>query len=163
MISIKNQAPSGFPLRLADARPYINAKANSMQGKGFENINALGGASIATIVFLDIQNIHIVRDSLNRFRDHFYHDAFNNDLLLNSKWTTHIATILRASVAIADSLSSGYPVLVHCSDGWDRTSQLSGISQIMLDPYHRTVKGLLVLIEKEWASFGHKVYLIFFY
>lgn len=45
--------------------------------------------------------------------------------------------------------------MIHCSDGWDRTSQLSSLSMILLDPYYRTLKGFIVLIEKEWLSFGH--------
>ena len=47
-------------------------------------------------------------------------------------------------------------VLVHCSDGWDRTAQLTSLSMIMLDCYYRTIEGFEVLIEKEWLSFGHK-------
>jgi len=46
--------------------------------------------------------------------------------------------------------------LIHCSDGWDRTTQLLSLIQIMLDPYYRTIKGFIVLIEKEWVSFGHQ-------
>ena len=45
---------------------------------------------------------------------------------------------------------------MHCSDGWDRTPQLTSLSMLMLDAYYRTIEGFIVLIEKEWLSFGHK-------
>ena len=47
-------------------------------------------------------------------------------------------------------------ILIHCSDGWDRTAQLSAISQILLDGYFRTIKGFCTLIDKEWIHMGHK-------
>jgi myotubularin-related protein 6/7/8 len=46
-------------------------------------------------------------------------------------------------------------VLIHCSDGWDRTSQLSALSQLLLDPYYRTIEGFIVVVEKDWLAFGH--------
>lgn len=47
-------------------------------------------------------------------------------------------------------------ILVHCSDGWDRTAQVTSLMMLCLDSYYRTVDGFLVLIEKEWLSCGHK-------
>ena len=35
-------------------------------------------------------------------------------------------------------------VLVHCSDGWDRTSQLTSLTQLMMDYHYRTVSGFMV-------------------
>jgi len=46
-------------------------------------------------------------------------------------------------------------VVVHCSDGWDRTSQIASLAQMMLDPYFRTFEGFQVIVEKDWLSFGH--------
>lgn len=47
-------------------------------------------------------------------------------------------------------------IMIHCSDGWDRTSQCCSLTALCLDPYYRTIIGFEVLIEKDWLSFGHK-------
>lgn len=47
-------------------------------------------------------------------------------------------------------------VLIHCSDGWDRTSQICALSQLLMDSYYRTFEGFLVLIQKDWMCYGHK-------
>jgi hypothetical protein len=57
---------------------------------------------------------------------------------------------------IAKSLLQRINCLVHCSDGWDRTSQLCSLAQIIIDPYYRTIKGFMVLVEKDWIYFGHQ-------
>ncbi|XP_069748693.1 phosphatidylinositol-3-phosphate phosphatase MTMR1-like isoform X9 [Narcine bancroftii] len=65
--------------------------------------------------------------------------------------------LLAGAVRIADKVESAKTsVVVHCSDGWDRTSQLTSLSMLILDSYYRTIKGFEVLIEKEWLSFGHR-------
>ena len=53
-------------------------------------------------------------------------------------------------------MTSGVSVVVHCSDGWDRTSQTCAVAQLLLDPYYRTIQGFQALVEKDWLHFGHK-------
>ncbi len=64
--------------------------------------------------------------------------------------------MLAGAVRVANLLQSEISVLVHCSDGWDRTSQLTSLAQLMLDPEYRTLKGMCVLVEKEWCTFGYQ-------
>ena len=64
--------------------------------------------------------------------------------------------ILEGASSVARSLASGKNVLVHCSDGWDRTSQLCALAGLLLDPYYRTIEGFQVLVEKDWIRFGHQ-------
>lgn len=52
-----------------------------------------------------------------------------------------MANLLRASWYTAMNLEeNGRPVLVHCSDGWDRTPQIVSLAQVMIDPFYRTVE-----------------------
>lgn len=46
-------------------------------------------------------------------------------------------------------------VLLNCTDGWDRTSQVAALTQLLLDPYFRTVEGFCILVEKDFVAFGH--------
>ena len=57
---------------------------------------------------------------------------------------------------IAERLAAGTSVLVHCSDGWDRTPQLVALAQLISDPHYRTIEGFEVLVEKEFCRFGHR-------
>lgn len=143
---------------IVDARPAINSYAMQAIGMGSENMDYY---RFAKKVFLNIDNIHVMRDSLEKVISAIK-DADvspfppNRELLAKSKWLKHITGILDGSAIIARQVGIQHShALIHCSDGWDRTSQLSALAQLMLDPYYRTIEGFIVLVEKDWLSFGH--------
>eukprot|EP01117_Protostelium_nocturnum_P015191 TRINITY_DN5858_c0_g3_i1.p1 TRINITY_DN5858_c0_g3~~TRINITY_DN5858_c0_g3_i1.p1 ORF type:complete len:1023 (+),score=305.38 TRINITY_DN5858_c0_g3_i1:105-3173(+) len=147
-------------LFVMDARPKVNAIANQAKGSGYENMAAYKNT---TLKFLGIDNIHVVRTSLNKLQSLCQARTgktteYPNWLsgLESTGWLTHIRKILRGARRIAELVDCGSSVIIHCSDGWDRTSQLSALAQLMLDPYFRTIRGFEVLIEKDWLQFGHK-------
>ncbi|KAI0603309.1 protein-tyrosine phosphatase-like protein [Biscogniauxia sp. FL1348] len=143
---------------IVDARPTINAVVMQAMGKGSENMEYYKFAKKA---YLNIENIHVMRESLSTVIDAIKDGDIsrlppNRDLLIKSNWLKHITGILDGSALIARQVGIRHShVLIHCSDGWDRTSQLSALSQLMLDPYYRTIDGFVILIEKDWLSFGH--------
>nr|CAI5868709.1 unnamed protein product [Callosobruchus analis] len=144
-------------LFIMDARPSANAMANKAKGGGYESEDAYQNAEL---VFLDIHNIHVMRESLRKLKELCYPNIDETKWLSGVEatyWLKHIKCILAGAVRIVDKVESHKTsVLVHCSDGWDRTAQLTALSMLMLDPYYRTIKGFEVLIEKEWIAFGHK-------
>uniref|UniRef100_A0A7N6F7F3 Phosphatidylinositol-3,5-bisphosphate 3-phosphatase MTMR2 n=1 Tax=Anabas testudineus TaxID=64144 RepID=A0A7N6F7F3_ANATE len=144
-------------LFIFDARPSVNAAANKMKGGGYESEDAYQNAEL---VFLDIHNIHVMRESLRKLKDVVYPNIEDSHWLSNlesTHWLEHIKLILAGALRIADKVESGKTsVVVHCSDGWDRTAQLTSLAMLMLDGYYRTIRGFEVLLEKEWLSFGHR-------
>lgn len=143
---------------IVDARPTVNAFAMQAVGLGSENMD---NYKFATKAYLGIDNIHVMRDSLSKVIDALKDSDVtplgpNKDQLARSGWLKHISGILDGARLIARQVGLQHShVLIHCSDGWDRTSQLSALSQICLDPYYRTMEGFMVLVEKDWLSFGH--------
>uniref|UniRef100_A0A7N0V5W1 phosphatidylinositol-3,5-bisphosphate 3-phosphatase n=1 Tax=Kalanchoe fedtschenkoi TaxID=63787 RepID=A0A7N0V5W1_KALFE len=171
---------SSRKLYIADARPRKNALANGAMGGGSESSS---NYSQSEIVFFGIDNIHAIRDSLARLRDYLdTYGATSSDgmssflrhsgwtwgggnlssmsasvsTLGDSAWLIHVQTVLAGSAWIAARIAlEAASVLVHCSDGWDRTTQLVSLASLLLDPYYRTFKGFQALIEKDWLAFGH--------
>ena len=144
---------------IVDARPTVNAFAMQAFGLGSENMD---NYRFATKIYLGIDNIHVMRDSLNKVIDALKESdvtplAPSREALGSSKWLKHIRGLLDGAGIIARQIALQHShVLIHCSDGWDRTSQLSALSQLCLDPYYRTIEGFVVLVEKDWLSFGHQ-------
>ena len=158
---------------IIDARPTVNAVANTAKGAGTENMDYYKESKK---VYLGIDHIHAMRESIGKVVEALREAdqllaSINNDLpdsvpglavldrqaLRRSGWLRHISAILEGTLIITKNIHvNSSHVLIHCSDGWDRTSQLSALSQLCLDPFYRTIRGFEVLIEKDWLSFGHK-------
>ncbi|XP_025016172.1 myotubularin-related protein 6 isoform X2 [Tetranychus urticae] len=144
-------------LYVVDTRPMINAMANKAAGKGYEDKTYYGNIKHH---FYAIENIHVMRSSLQKLMDACELKVPSVNAFLSaleaSGWLKHIKSVLDAALFIAISVRDGISVMVHCSDGWDRTAQTCSLASLILDPYYRTIDGFEALIEKEWLAFGHK-------
>ncbi|XP_066496387.1 myotubularin-related protein 1 isoform X3 [Tiliqua scincoides] len=144
-------------LFIFDARQNSVADTNKAKGGGYESESAYPNVEL---VFLEIPNIHVMRESLRKLKEVVYPTIDDSRWLSNvesTHWLDHIRLLLAGAVRIADRIESGKTsVVVHCSDGWDRTAQLTSLAMLMLDSYYRTIRGFEVLLEKEWMSFGHR-------
>ncbi|XP_032352323.1 myotubularin-related protein 6 isoform X1 [Camelus ferus] len=156
--AISKANPANHYMYVVDTRPRLNAMANRAAGKGYENED---NYSNIRFQFVGIENIHVMRSSLQRLlevsgsRGLSVGDLYSG--LQSSGWLRHVQAVLGAAVVLAKAVTTeSASVLVHCSDGWDRTSQVCSLGSLLLDPYYRTVRGFMVLIEKDWISFGHK-------
>lgn len=149
--------PNSQKLVVMDARPKLNAIANKALGGGYEDEEHYNNMEL---IFLDIGNIHVMRDSLRKLREICYpmiDDAHWLSNLESTHWLEHIKLVLAGAVRMVDLVDRcRVSVLVHCSDGWDRTAQLCSLAMLLMDPFYRTINGFEVLIEKEWLSVGHK-------
>ena len=162
-------------LYIFDCRPKLNAMVNRLNGGGYENMDHYDNVDLS---FCEIDNIHKARSAINSLYSLCLSEKINDNykfwsLLDNTGWFTFVYlllknaneiskklqdnnSVLKNADEISKKLQENNSVLIHCSDGWDRTSQLSSLSQILLDPFFRTINGFAILIEKDWLSFGHQ-------
>ena len=145
-------------LYIYDCRPKLNAFVNRVGGGGYEKEEDYDNA---TLYFCEIDNIHKARKALNGMYSLCLSNKINDynnfwTSLEQTDWYQFIYLMLKNANEISKTLQNNHSVLIHCSDGWDRTAQLSSLSQLLLDPFYRTINGFAILIEKDWLSFGHQ-------
>uniref|UniRef100_A0A8C6X161 phosphatidylinositol-3,5-bisphosphate 3-phosphatase n=2 Tax=Naja naja TaxID=35670 RepID=A0A8C6X161_NAJNA len=154
--SVENSA-TPQKLLILDARSYTAAVANRAKGGGCECEEYYPNCEV---VFMGMANIHSIRNSFQYLRAVCSQmpDPSNwLSALESTKWLQHLSIMLKAAVLVSNAVDrEGRPVLVHCSDGWDRTPQIVALAKILLDPYYRTMEGFQVLVESDWLDFGHK-------
>eukprot|EP00662_Eupelagonemidae_sp_cell21_P027894 gene27894-49640_t len=117
-------------LTIADARRRDAAEANRLRGGGTE------GAAFGDCAqhFLNIGNIHTMRDAVNDFRKALAGPTGGPG---TAGWTRY-----------AEKLGTS-----GC-DGWDRTSQLVSLSALLLDPYYGHECATWQC--HDWLQTGHK-------
>ncbi|XP_077456701.1 phosphatidylinositol-3,5-bisphosphate 3-phosphatase MTMR3 isoform X2 [Stigmatopora argus] len=144
-------------LLILDARSYAAAVANRAKGGGCECPEYYPNCEV---VFMGMANIHSIRKSFQslRFLCTQMPDPANwLSALESTKWLQHLSLLLKSALLVVNAVDRDQrPVLVHCSDGWDRTPQIVALSKLLLDPYYRTIEGFQVLVETDWLDFGHK-------
>ena len=135
--------------------------ANRTAGYGYENTSHYTGCSLQ---FCNIGNIHAVRDAYQKLNTVCTHGQ-QSDLQFTSavedtKWLSLVRLVWAAAWETAWWVHvHQLPVVVHCSHGWDRTSQVGALAQLLLDPYYRTIEGFACLVEKDFMAFGHPFHL----
>ncbi|KAM9847085.1 phosphatidylinositol-3,5-bisphosphate 3-phosphatase MTMR4 [Aulostomus maculatus] len=144
-------------LLILDARSYTAAVANRAKGGGCECEEYYPNCEV---MFMGMANIHAIRNSFQALRAVCSQipDPGNwLSALESTRWLQHLSVMLKAATLVCSAVErEGRPVLVHCSDGWDRTPQIVALAKILLDPYYRTLEGFQVLVETEWLDYGHK-------
>ncbi|XDV21543.1 hypothetical protein PO909_026630 [Leuciscus waleckii] len=144
-------------LLIMDARSYAAAVANRAKGGGCECPEYYPSCEV---MFMGMANIHSIRKSFQCLRTLCAQvpDPVNwLSALEGTKWLQHLSLLLKACLLVVNAVDRDHrPVLVHCSDGWDRTPQIVALSKLLLDPFYRTIKGFQVLVQSEWLDYGHK-------
>ena len=152
-------------LVVVDARSKVATQGNRMMGMGTELTRYYEGVDL---FYGNISNIHAAREALSSVhalcRDGATGSGGPYDggatwlgKLDGTKWLSMVHAILASAVKTVDLVHyERTAVLVHCSDGWDRTPQITVLAILMLDPTFRTLDGFMALLQKEWADFGHK-------
>ncbi|KAL7717398.1 Myotubularin [Entamoeba marina] len=143
-------------LFILDCRAVANVVANRLNGGGTESSVTYKNCIVEHLNLPNIKGVFSAYQKMIQGVNNRNKKPLSN--LFNSigEWLDILQLICNGVVKTVDLLKAGNRVLVHCSDGWDRTPQISSLTRICLDQYNRTLEGFLSLVEFEWIMLGHK-------
>lgn len=82
--------------------------------------------------------------------------------LESTKWLPNLSLIIQAATRVVTAIEKDVqPVLVHCSDGWDRTTQIVSLAELLLDPYYRTIEVIIGFLEF-YLQYYHLSFVFYF-
>uniref|UniRef100_A0A1I7Y0V1 Protein-tyrosine-phosphatase n=1 Tax=Steinernema glaseri TaxID=37863 RepID=A0A1I7Y0V1_9BILA len=125
------ESTSDATMIIMDARSSTSAHANRMKGGGFEFPQNYFGSDVK---FMNLPNIHAVRNGFASYRQTISTKELDLNFYLNihnCSWLYQIYSIISAAKHCNEYLTSGKNVLVHCSDGWDRTTQIVALAKLL--------------------------------
>jgi len=77
-------------------------------------------------------------------------------LLNNSRWPHHVMFCLRIANRVVEAICyHQVSVVLQENESRDLSAVISSLSQLMMDPYFRTINGFQSLVQKEWITLGH--------
>ncbi|KAG6457656.1 myotubularin-related protein 10-B isoform X2 [Manduca sexta] len=82
-------------------------------------------------------------------------DSQYYSILDSSKWLRHVANCIAFADDAAQHLADNVTVVLQEGDGVDYCAVVSSLTQLLVDPYFRTIAGFQSLIQKEWIALGH--------
>ncbi len=163
--AIYDNNTNGTELRIVDCRSRMAALGNKLaHGAGVESRDH--GYETCHVEHQDMPNIHAVSASFAQLAElcssgtHRAAAASKPSWLKDLEstgWFEQLGYLLAAAERLVIAMGvDRISCLVHCSDGWDRTTQLVSLAALLLDPYYRTITGFSVLVEREWVRMGHQ-------
>lgn len=76
-------------------------------------------------------------------------------LLDKTYWMLYVSLCLKYANMAAITMREGRTVVLQENDGRDMCCVISSLTQILLDPFFRTISGFESLIQKDWVALGH--------
>ncbi|XP_066524076.1 myotubularin-related protein 5 isoform X2 [Hoplias malabaricus] len=147
------------PYFLRKQRAYLYIIGEKSQVKGGKQ-DSFQQWEVVPIELFDVRQL---KNSFKKLMNACVPSLVSNDpsmtfhhCLEESDWMNLLHRVLQVSVLVVELLDTGSSVMVSLEDGWDVTTQVVSLVQVLSDPYYRTFEGFRLLVEKEWLSFGHR-------